>query len=224
MKSLKVISFSLLFIFVIFSCKSDSKEKQLIDKEYNPHFINQDETFPLAFRYTGIDSVDFMGTRFVCQDSLSTVKHIEFLNPDTLEFVGDKSKMKNLKSISFFAVRLKNLPKDLIDFENLETLEITKSLKIKTFPNFICELNKLKFLRFAWGWNLDSIPECIGELTKLEYLDLARNNISHLPKSISNLKKLKMLILWDNPISESELIEIKKLLPNTTIYFKTLPY
>lgn len=224
MKSLKVISFSLLFVLVIFSCTSDSKERQQIEKEYNPHFINQIETFPLVFRYSGIDSVDFTGTRFVFHDSLSSIKHIEFLSPDTLEFVGDKSKMKNLKSISFFAVRMKNLPKDLTGFENLESLIITKSVTLKTFPNFICGLNKLKFLRFAWGLNLESIPECIGELTSLEYLDLARNNISYLPKSISNLKKLKTLILWDNPISESELTEIKKLLPNTTIYFKTLPY
>ncbi len=224
MKSLKVISFSLLFVFVIFSCTSDTKEKQQIEKEYNPHFINQDETFPLAFRYTGLDSLDFMGTRFVCHDSLSSIKYIEFLAPDTIEFVGDKSKMKNLKCINFFAARMKNLPKDLTGFENLESLIITKSVTLKTFPNSICELNKLRFLRFAWGLNLESMPECIGELTNLEYLDLARNNISHLPKSISNLKKLKTLILWDNPIPDSELTEIKKLLPNTTIYFKTLPY
>jgi Leucine-rich repeat (LRR) protein len=224
MKSFKVISFSLFLSSLIYGCIFDSTNEQIINKQYNPYFINQDETFPIAFRYSGVDSLEFMGTRFTFDDSLSTVKYLEFLDSDTLEFIGDKNKMKNLKYLYFFAPRMKNLPEDLVDFENLENLTITKLKSLNSFPNFICELNKLKSLTFAWGKSLDSIPECIGNLKGLEYLDLARNKISRIPRTIAFLKNLKTLILWDNPIPESELKELEKLLPNTTIYFKTTPY
>lgn len=218
----------LIVLFVAAGCSSDDNKEVAISTEvqkpYNPYFINQNETHRTPIRQSGKDSIDFQGTRFVIDDSLSNIKQIEFLGIDTLVFIGDKGKMNNLKSISFSATRLKTLPKDLSDFENLITLNITKSSKLEPFPTSICKLKKLKHLRYAWGRNLDSIPECIGGLKNLEYMDLARNNLTHLPRSISKLKKLKTLILFENPISTTEIDSLKKLLPNTTIYIDTTPY
>lgn len=226
MKNLLIILTTILI--VVSGCSSDDNidvtTSPVVQKPYNPYFINQSETIPNPIRDCGKDSIYFKGTRFVIDDSLSNIKHIEFRHIDTLIFIGDKNRMTNLKSLNFFATRMKNLPKGLSEFKNLENLTIKKSATLSTFPNFICKLKKLKSLKYYLGRNLDSIPDCIGDLQDLEYLDLSRNNISHIPTTISKLKKLKTLILWDNPISEKELEDLKLLLPNTAIYTKTTPY
>jgi Leucine-rich repeat (LRR) protein len=50
-------------------------------------------------------------------------------------------------------------------------------------------------------------------------LGLSFNRLTSLPDSIGNLTNLKRLALNFNPISDEEKVRIKKLLPNTKIYF-----
>ena len=212
----------------VFLVSSKSSEKEItttpeVQKPYNPYFINQKEIRKNPIRVCGKDSIYFSATRFVIDDSLSNLKHIEFRVTDTLVFIGDKNKMTNLKSLSFFAPRMKSLPNDLSEFENLTSLKITKSTRLKPFSTSICKLKNLKHLSYSWGGSLDSLPDCIGELTNLVSLDLTRNNISKFPDSISNLKKLRTLLIWDNPIEKEELERLKHLLPNTKI-INTPPY
>jgi hypothetical protein len=188
-----------------------------IQKPYNPYFINQNEIKPNPIRYCGKDSIFFQGTRFMIDDTLSNLKYIEFRHIDTLVFIGDKKVMTNLKSLRFSATILKSLPTDLSEFKNLTSLTITKSGRLKPFPKSICSLKKLKYLSYSWGRNLDSIPDCISELKNLVSLDLTRNKISHFPNTISELTKLRTIVLWDNPISKEELERLQHLLPNTNI-------
>ena len=63
------------------------------------------------------------------------------------------------------------------------------------------------------------LPEAIGYLTNLRLLYLLGDNLTSLPDSIGNLKNLKELAVWTNPLSDDEKVRIKKLLPNTDILF-----
>lgn len=65
--------------------------------------------------------------------------------------------------------------------------------------------------------NLNSLPSNIGSLNKLEMLVLSNNPIVELPKSISKLKNLKTLVLTNTNISEVDIKNIQKALPNCTI-------
>jgi len=63
------------------------------------------------------------------------------------------------------------------------------------------------------------LPEAIGYLTNLRLLYLGGDNLTSLPDSIEKLKNLKELAVWTKPLSDDEKVRIKKLLPNTDIYF-----
>ena len=63
------------------------------------------------------------------------------------------------------------------------------------------------------------LPEAIGYLTNLRLLYLLGDNLTSLPDSIGNLKNLKELAVWTNPLSDDEKVRTKKLLPNTDILF-----
>ena len=88
--------------------------------------------------------------------------------------------------------------------------------------------------------NADKIIE-FNQLESLEWFDIRENELSDLPKGFENLKNLKTLILWENKfetipssvykmkgletifikwgnnISEQDISELQKALPNTKI-------
>lgn len=49
---------------------------------------------------------------------------------------------------------------------------------------------------------LTKIPDCIGALTKLEILNASHNNLTCLPRTITNLINLKQVVLTDNKLKE----------------------
>jgi Leucine-rich repeat (LRR) protein len=63
------------------------------------------------------------------------------------------------------------------------------------------------------------VPDSIGQLKNLKSLDLSNNKIEKLPGSIQELKNLKEFYIYDNNLSSDEKEKIKRLLPNTKIYF-----
>lgn len=50
-------------------------------------------------------------------------------------------------------------------------------------------------------------------------MNLANNQLTDLPPEFSELKNLKTLILTGNPIKKSILEKLKKMIPQTQIYF-----
>lgn len=59
----------------------------------------------------------------------------------------------------------------------------------------------------------------MGYLKKLKTLDLRRNRLRSLPREIVNLKNLKELYLYGNPLPVSEKERIQKLLPHIKMSF-----
>lgn len=86
------------------------------------------------------------------------------------------SNPKEVKTLNLEKQKLKEFPKEILAFTNIERLILKRN-------------------------NLKEIPKELSQLTKLHYLDLASNNIESLPKELSTLN-LDTLILWDNRIRE----------------------
>ncbi len=88
--------------------------------------------------------------------------------------------------------------------------------KLGEFPEEVCELTQLNQIYFK-NQNIESVPEEIGQLTQLKKLDLSKNQIKSIPDEIANCKELKTLILKGNPLPQSELDKLSKLLPDCKI-------
>ena len=82
-------------------------------------------------------------------------------------------------------------------------------------------LPKLTFLGLKNN-QLTSLPKEIGQLTNLTSLNLRFNQLTSLPKEIGQLTNLTRLNLSDNNFSRNEKVSITKLLPNCTVFVRTL--
>jgi len=103
------------------------------------------------------------------------------------------------------------------ELKNLEELYLGGN-KLESLPDNIGNLTNLKKLYLGYN-QLKSLPDSIGNLTNLKYLNLSKNQLKDLPESIGKLKKLQRLHLYGNQLSDEEKARIKKLLPDTDIYF-----
>lgn len=137
--------------------------------------------------------------------------------------------------------KLKEIPKDIFKFKNLQELNVSKN-KLESLPE---NLDSLKYLEVinASDNNIDTIYPSIGNFPKLKKLILNQNIIAHLPSTIGNLTEMYFLDMWGNEITEfpKEIAQlqttlkvldlrvinihddkqeaISKLLPNTKIFF-----
>jgi hypothetical protein len=104
--------------------------------------------------------------------------------------------------------------------EGIEDLYIIGNGKgLVRLPASIGKLRNLRHLALYWN-AIQVIPEEIGNLTLLEDCLLDKNNIRTLPRSIAKLDRLKSLDISKNELSATEITQISKLLPHTTITSK----
>ena len=90
--------------------------------------------------------------------------------------------------------------------------------KLEEFPIEVCELTQLNYIYFK-GQKIESIPTEIKQLKNLKKLDLSKNKITLIPDEIAELKELKTIVLKGNPLPQSELDKIAKLLPDCKVKF-----
>jgi Leucine-rich repeat (LRR) protein len=67
---------------------------------------------------------------------------------------------------------------------------------------------------------IDSIPDCIGSLINLEKLEIWSNPIEYVTPEIQKLTKLKSMRMEKDNLTEEQMEEIRKWLPNTEINFQ----
>ncbi|WP_353570313.1 COR domain-containing protein [Candidatus Albibeggiatoa sp. nov. BB20] len=115
--------------------------------------------------------------------------------------------MKKLKILDLGENKLKKLPKEIGELQNLEKLQLWKN-KLEFLPNELGKLHSL-FLLGVGENQLKYLPNTLGELQNLSILQLWKNNIKGLPSSIGNLKKLKELHISNTPLQKLLPIEIK---------------
>tara|TARA_B100000809_G_C15125994_1_gene526236 strand:+ start:1820 stop:2434 length:615 start_codon:yes stop_codon:yes gene_type:complete len=143
--------------------------------------------------------------------------------------------------ISLKKMKLSKLPTEILEFKNLQYLDIQKN-KFKTFPTNIATFKYLQELNISTN-KIELITKELGQLVHLKEFTANSNHIVSLPKEIKYLKKLKYIDIWGNDIGslpyeirelEDNLIEIdmrvilmskeennkiKALLPKTKIRF-----
>jgi GTPase SAR1 family protein len=111
-------------------------------------------------------------------------------------------------------LKLKEVPKIILDFPQLEQLDIQRN-SISELPSFLFKLTNLRVLS-AQNNHLSHIPPEIGSLTQLVRLNLNDNRIVKIDKKIGLLQNLTTLYLNRNrlisiPNTISELNSLKVL-------------
>ena len=140
---------------------------------------------------------------------------------DLAEFPLAVTELKKLRKLDLSDNAFKAIPEKILNLENLEELNLDGSLShVRTIPDF-SKLKNLKTLNLnglpsellaqvfrATSLEhlyvghlrppLNTLPEAIGDLVHLKTLDVASNNITHLPESFFRLTKLETINLDHN--------------------------
>lgn len=98
----------------------------------------------------------------------------------------------------------------------LTELNLSDNKLSGALPAEVRFLKNLKVLNLSNN-EFTGVPAEIGQLEFLEVLDLSNNKITGLPNELRNLSNLKLLIISGNAYSETDLANIKKNLPATTV-------
>jgi Leucine-rich repeat (LRR) protein len=93
-----------------------------------------------------------------------------------------------------------DLPAEIGDFDNLETLDLSDSQLAALSPQ-IGQLSKLEWLNVG-NTLLAYLPPEIGQLVKLQSLDLSNSEVVTLPPEINQLTRLRRLDLSNSKIIE----------------------
>ena len=131
-------------------------------------------------------------------------------------------KLSQLQALNLDRSRIKELPRELSQFQLLKTLSLAhnmltslkpfrelKSLEILSLEgnnlrsstlSHLAKLTALKSLNLISN-QLESVPECIFGLTNLKQLLLSQNSISNVPSSIIKLSSLQLLDVSHNNLS-----------------------
>lgn len=127
--------------------------------------------------------------------------------------------LRRLKFLNFSANCITSLPKEICFLDKLEKLFVYES-GLETIPNTIINLKNLVELDLLTN-KISKIPECLGMMKSIKILWLGQNPIKVLenippnieklhmcrclieviPESITKLRMLKKLNLWENKIS-----------------------
>ncbi|BAV07949.1 Leucine rich repeat-containing protein [Filimonas lacunae] len=105
----------------------------------------------------------------------------------------EKAKQSKNKRADLSKLRLKALPAELLQWEDVQQLNLAYN-PITTIGTEITQLKQLKVLELE-SCELETFPEAITQLTELEQLDLTFNPLSELPSSFASLQQLKKLYL-----------------------------
>ncbi len=98
-------------------------------------------------------------------------------------------KLKNLKMLDLSFNKLKKIPKNINNLENLVYLNISNNYDLTEIPDELGQLVKLKELNVS-DTNLSVVQNDFCKLINLKYLNLSNTNINFLPEEFVNLTNL----------------------------------
>lgn len=174
-------------------------------------------------------------------ESLKNLKRLSINATQIKEFPSDLSALESLETIGLDHNEFKKVPEPILTIPNLRRLGLNNNkltdLKfiderleglesIYLYSNELkqidCEIENLKSLKelLIFGNEIDSIPGCITSLTNLEKLEIWSNPIKYVSPEIQKLTKLKSMRMEKDNLTEEQMEEIRKWLPNTEINFQ----
>lgn len=174
-------------------------------------------------------------------ESLKNLKRLSINATQVKEFPSDLSALESLETIGLDHNEFKKVPEPILTIPNHKRLGLNNNkltdLKfiderleglesIYLYSNELkqidCEIENLKSLKelLIFGNEIDSIPGCIASLTNLEKLEIWSNPIKYVSPEIQKLTKLKSMRMEKDNLTEEQMEEIRKWLPNTEINFQ----
>lgn len=126
---------------------------------------------------------------------------------------------KNLSRLYLSENTIGSLPAELWSLTSLRELDCSDN-NLKVLPDEMCDLIRLESFDCSWN-KLTELPDDLGMLESLNSLNLENNDISVLPESLTDCNNLTCLWLSGNPFSQQYIEHLQKLLPHTTITFKS---
>lgn len=121
-----------------------------------------------------------------------SVFHIDFSHQKLEEYPQGINDLPNLKTLNLSKNQIVDLPLDL-NYPRLIELDMSKN-KLEKFPESVCQFSSLQTIKLHKN-DIDSIPECIGNLRFLKKLDLWFNPIRHIDDAMMNCRNLRVVDL-----------------------------
>lgn len=161
--------------------KEPSTVKHIIIQEYS------DSVFPNSdiLKYENIETLIVSGRPAKNNKNDSIV-----LSPIKLDI--NVKPLQNLRTLSLSYFDFSTFPLEFLNLKKLRYLELAVSF-INNIPKEIQNLDSLTHLSFRLN-NLTNLPSEISNLN-LSAIDLANNNLHHLPKPLIEIKTLKVISL-----------------------------
>jgi len=140
------------------------------------------------------------------------------MNPrcrEILNSIKEKGLTKTVTRLDLSNCELREIPKEILELENLEHLNLANNRLTKLPNDFSAKLQKLKILFFLKN-EFEILPEVLGDLRELFMLSFKSNKVKAVPER-SLPKSLGWLILSDNaiervPASLGECLTMRKLM------------
>eukprot|EP01034_Spumella_vulgaris_P013043 gene13043-16634_t len=89
---------------------------------------------------------------------------------------------KAIKRLSLAKMKLKEIPMEVFELENLEELDLSRN-QIRDIPPQIRNLKKLRVLDISRN-KLETLPNEMGYLKNLQKLDAGRNELFSIPETM----------------------------------------
>ncbi len=131
--------------------------------------------------------------------------------PQTITLEEAKQNPDAVVKLTLRKQKLKEFPKEIFTFKNLQYLDLSKN-NFKYIPDSFNMLPNLQVLMVS-KCGLEKLPAHIGDLKNLKHINANQNNITRIPYSFGLLEKLEFADLWSNDLEAypESLKELKKL-------------
>lgn len=134
---------------------------------------------------TGLECIDSI-------ECLKTLTNLEFYDTDLKTFPAVIYGLENIKFLTINGSQIEELPDGIAALKNLKGLGLTNNTKLKRLPEDIGNLQNLNTL-FICKSEIEELPVSVGNLDCLETLTIRNSKLRVLPNSLGNLKKLEEL-------------------------------
>lgn len=125
-----------------------------------------------------------------------------------------------LEDLHLRSNNLEKIPADLGQLKYLKVLDIGDN-KIQTLDTFLY-LPYMTNFRSVEHCSLQKLPEWIACQKNLEELSLIGNNLTEIPNSLYQMKRLKKLWLSKNPIPQEQIEDLRRKLSRCEVIFDNI--
>ena len=143
---------------------------------------------------------------------LKNLQALDLSNNELIDISPNITQLTLLQQLNLRKNKLRTLPGELKELKNLKELKLGLN-KFSTVPDVVWEINSLKYLDLSFNKSIFILPKGIGQLKNLDKLNLYSCSIQKISEEIGELEELKELDLFGNNLTElpPTIVNCKKL-------------